>query len=97
MSEASVQRVIDAWTNHKGNPIYHKAGQDQLRLAWPTLGRALDALVSPSEEVEDIETKRREIKTAYAGKSDAWKQRVDDLTDKEVLKMYDRLNVSEKL
>lgn len=97
MSADSVQRVIDAWNDPGGNPQYHNAAKAQLRIAWPTLGQALDALVAPATEVGDMEDLRRKIKYAYSNKSEAWKQRVDDLPDDEVLKMYDRLNVQEKL
>lgn len=46
----AVERVRKAWTDAGPAPTLHKAAQRRLRDEWPTLARAIEALVAAEHE-----------------------------------------------
>lgn len=41
---SAIERVLRAWMDEGPDPIYHQMMKSRLRLEWPVLGGALDAL-----------------------------------------------------
>lgn len=93
MNDAHMQNVVYAWTNEGKHPDYHRMAQRRLRLEWPVLAGALDALVV--DKTPTIAQKRHAMLSLNP--TEKWKAKIQEMSPEQLSDMYNRLPPKHKL